>query len=197
MNGKVALMAGVVAAAMLFAASGAANASVYAYEISDYNPGGDGAVTGYVTLDVVAGQVTDGSAMLTGGMLPYGWTDFSLVTVDNYCSGTCTGWRTGGGADLFGGDTNFPIDSSGLIFHSALDGDGYVFGLYTSGPGTSGNDLAALFGPGGPKNYYTLSDGLTLSAVPEPATWALMVLGFAAVGFAGYRKSREARAITV
>ncbi|MGP7985334.1 PEPxxWA-CTERM sorting domain-containing protein [Rhodoblastus sp.] len=27
------------------------------------------------------------------------------------------------------------------------------------------------------------------SAVPEPATWAMMLLGFAGLGFAGYRRS--------
>ena len=33
----------------------------------------------------------------------------------------------------------------------------------------------------------------TLSAVPEPSTWAMMLLGFAGLGFAGYRKARSAR----
>jgi hypothetical protein len=28
-------------------------------------------------------------------------------------------------------------------------------------------------------------------AVPEPSTWAMMLIGFAAIGFAGYRKSRR------
>jgi hypothetical protein len=31
------------------------------------------------------------------------------------------------------------------------------------------------------------------SVVPEPSTWALMVLGFAGLGFAGYRQARKAR----
>ena len=29
-------------------------------------------------------------------------------------------------------------------------------------------------------------------AVPEPSTWAMMLLGFAGLGFAGYRKARHA-----
>jgi PEP-CTERM motif len=29
------------------------------------------------------------------------------------------------------------------------------------------------------------------TAVPEPATWATMLLGFAGLAFAGYRKSRK------
>jgi hypothetical protein len=28
------------------------------------------------------------------------------------------------------------------------------------------------------------------SGVPEPSTWAMMVLGFAGLGFAGYRKAK-------
>jgi hypothetical protein len=43
------------------------------------------------------------------------------------------------------------------------------------------------------------SDNLTLfpttvtlaGAVPEPSTWAMMILGFAGIGFMGYRLSRK------
>jgi PEP-CTERM motif len=31
------------------------------------------------------------------------------------------------------------------------------------------------------------------SSVPEPSTWAMMVLGFAGLGFAGYRRTRKVR----
>jgi hypothetical protein len=31
----------------------------------------------------------------------------------------------------------------------------------------------------------------TLTAVPEPSTWAMMIFGFAGLGFAGYRASRK------
>ena len=36
--------------------------------------------------------------------------------------------------------------------------------------------------------------GVTAST-PEPSTWAMMVLGFAGLGFAGYRKARKTVAI--
>jgi len=32
------------------------------------------------------------------------------------------------------------------------------------------------------------------TAVPEPSTWAMMSLGFAGLGFAGYRKAKTGRA---
>jgi PEP-CTERM motif-containing protein len=34
-------------------------------------------------------------------------------------------------------------------------------------------------------------DNVAVGGVPEPATWAMMVLGFAGLGFAGYRKPRK------
>ena len=37
--------------------------------------------------------------------------------------------------------------------------------------------------------------GTDPTAVPEPATWAMMVIGFAGLGFAGYRKARPAGSV--
>ena len=41
---------------------------------------------------------------------------------------------------------------------------------------------------------YVFGTGLTLT-VPEPSTWAMMLFGFAGLGFAGYRKSHKSAAI--
>jgi hypothetical protein len=37
------------------------------------------------------------------------------------------------------------------------------------------------------------SEGLfgALSVVPEPSTWAMMLIGFAALAFAGYRRAQK------
>jgi PEP-CTERM motif len=43
-----------------------------------------------------------------------------------------------------------------------------------------------------PAASQTAWDNVTLSAsVPEPSTWAMMILGFAGVGFVSYRRSRQ------
>ena len=39
-----------------------------------------------------------------------------------------------------------------------------------------------------------VAGGVT-ATVPESSTWAMMLLGFAGLGFAGYRKSRKAAAL--
>ncbi len=38
------------------------------------------------------------------------------------------------------------------------------------------------------------SSGTYIGAVPEPSTWAMTLLGFAGLGFAGYRQARAGRA---
>jgi PEP-CTERM motif len=45
--------------------------------------------------------------------------------------------------------------------------------------------------------FCNLSTGLTasISAVPEPSTWAMMVLGFVGVGFVAYRRKRNVSAL--
>jgi len=35
------------------------------------------------------------------------------------------------------------------------------------------------------------------SAVPEPSTWAMMILGFAGVGFMAYRRSRKDQGLSL
>ena len=66
-------------------------------------------------------------------------------------------------------------------------------------------DLGSGFGPGLDLTFgYTLvADGsggfgfdfAVGGAVPETSTWAMMLVGFAGLGFAGYRRAREPRAI--
>jgi len=48
------------------------------------------------------------------------------------------------------------------------------------------NDLGQVVG------FYTDANGNTIgfeTTIPEPSTWAMMLLGFAGLGFLGYRKA--------
>jgi hypothetical protein len=48
-------------------------------------------------------------------------------------------------------------------------------------------------------NYYSipslLAGGAGFGGVPEPETWALMLIGFVGLGLAGYRRERTSRSI--
>jgi PEP-CTERM motif len=46
---------------------------------------------------------------------------------------------------------------------------------------------------GTPAPTFNAAFSLSGSVVPEPSTWAMMLLGFAGLGFAGYRHARKAR----
>lgn len=53
------------------------------------------------------------------------------------------------------------------------------------------NDVAGAY-----SNNYEFFDVTVsaVSAVPEPSTWAMMILGFAGVGFMAYRRRKSALA---
>ncbi len=41
---------------------------------------------------------------------------------------------------------------------------------------------------------FALLDGVSLTAVPEPSTWAMMLVGFGGLGYAALRRRRTALA---
>lgn len=101
------------------------------------------------------------------------------------------GFRANDGTDYFGLDTAFPVDTNGLLFDvgtsTASFGNYPLLALYSNGDGTFG---ASFTGSVNNTEYYNQSGSLTISGgVPEPATWAVMLLGFGAVG-ASMRRRR-------
>jgi hypothetical protein len=48
---------------------------------------------------------------------------------------------------------------------------------------------------GGPGNVISVSGSNSSSAIPEASTWVMMALGFAGLGFLGYRKTRRDNAL--
>jgi hypothetical protein len=73
------------------------------------------------------------------------------------------------------------VDNPGLLFSAG----GSAFNWYSIGSQTylSSNAAAGAYNPG------ELVGSIALNA-PEPSTWVMMALGFAALGFAGYRGRR-------
>jgi hypothetical protein len=91
----------------------------------------------------------------------------------------------GDGVDALA-DTGFPtafFENSVTIAEVGPEGDNGAF--YTPTANQPG------FVPGFAVTYHFISD----SAAPEPATWAMMLLGFGAVGFAVRRSRKKAAAL--
>ncbi|MGH6799312.1 MAG: PEP-CTERM sorting domain-containing protein [Roseiarcus sp.] len=94
-------------------------------------------------------------------------------------------------ASDFSGHGSF-LDIYGLMFSI---GGGAVVDLFSNGVGFG--PPGAVFGVAVANSDTALdyvSAGVTAST-PEPSTWAMMLLGFAGLAFAGYRASRKAAAV--
>jgi hypothetical protein len=99
---------------------------------------------------------------------------------------------TGGGELVVGGIA----DGAGAIQISPSTDDFYLhIFTFTTTPTFQqlGYSEAAL----NPSYFYNdLTNGgsgsVSVTAVPEPTTWAMMLLGFAGLGFAGYRRTKQA-----
>jgi hypothetical protein len=78
-----------------------------------------------------------------------------------------------------------------FIFNLVLDDPANLFSGKTTTIDGGSSFLAV--GTTGPDLGQPISGTLTISAVPEPSTWARMILGFFGVGFMAYRKKGAVR----
>ncbi|MGA8447437.1 MAG: PEP-CTERM sorting domain-containing protein [Roseiarcus sp.] len=192
---KILFLLGALAVAVAPAlAPGDASAALEKLDFSTtYNGGpysGD-TLTGYMLLDVVGGSALSGTLSITGvGLVPTTVT-MGLVRVGEV-------YEAGDGTELFAEDDKIPIDSSGITFGSNAPGSlsgGYTLQFLTGGEnGECGAAVVCgmIAGPGGAGNLYNALGPTTITeaAVPEGSTWAMLLIGFAALGFAGYRRRR-------
>jgi hypothetical protein len=185
---------GILAAFALLSIS-SANASTIAYDFSG-NDALSNAYTAHVTLDVSGGFATSGTGVINdagfGG--PQILTMITAATPGTNGGPGNFGFRANDGTDWNGNDSAVPITSSGgLVFavgtNAPASGQDVLFGIY--GDGGTGY-FAAFFGhitANSPNEYgYNLAAIGSVSAVPEPSTWAMMILGFAGIGFLAYRR---------
>jgi hypothetical protein len=84
--------------------------------------------------------------------------------------------------------TGNAFDVDGALFVTAQNPGGY-WNLWGTSPGNY-----SLFESAGSSNYPIQETGtLSVMATPELSTWAMLVMGFAALGFVGRRRQRTAR----
>ena len=78
--------------------------------------------------------------------------------------------------------------SHSILFDLQLSENDLLAGLTTSV--LSHSQFFAL--PGDTNAGFAVTGTFSVAAVPEPSTWAMMILGFAGVGFMTYRRRRNA-----
>jgi hypothetical protein len=134
--------------------------------------------------------------IITGPTTPGLMDDYELIT-------TGTGiWGPGGpsvdassgsgdlvGVDIHDGDLLVPAGYTSGNLSDMSTYDNQTFASLGVTPGT----YEYTWGTGANQNF-TLQIGPT-AAVPEPSTWAMMLVGFAGLGFFGYRASRKGAAL--
>lgn len=179
-----AVLGSTVGAAMLAAS---ASAAIYQFSFT-----GNGGVTASATLDVVDGFAVSGtgtisSPFFTDQLLTL-MTPTSHPTGVNFCCGPdIFSYRWTGGTDLIGNNA-VPLDSWGLVFGV---GDPIAPNLGTQPGFAYGfNPWEGMYQLAGANGDYILNSSTSTftAAVPEASTWAMMLIGFAALGFVAYRR---------
>ena len=104
-----------------------------------------------------------------------------------------TGPTTEGWQVSLGGETK----STGILNNDSHGFTGWTFEslTFTADSSSEGLSFAALGGPPGVPPF-ALLDGVSVTgpATPEASTWAMIMLGFAGLGLAGYRRSKRSLA---
>jgi hypothetical protein len=191
--GLVVLPGGAHANTITFDVSGQFNNPL----VSMYHPAES--LSGTLAVDTTTGVVTSTNLVVAG------FSDFTdILHSYEFFAGTWTMTVLNSSGSVL----DFLFIPSPLPTPAPITGNGQLFGL-TGGIITGGEvyvgcaPLGGLchewsnFPPGNLEEYFggnSLRGSLTLSsAVPEPSTWAILLLGFAGIGFMAYRRKAKPR----
>jgi hypothetical protein len=135
------------------------------------------------------------------GVMQDNFDDTWNVTLQVLSTEVIVGW-TGTGDGNIGGPSNLvTVDLSGYTNGAILGLDSYSCAPSGNFPCTAlGGPLSSITSLTSTSTSFDVSFEAMRSgetyvfgtpAVPEPSTWAMMLLGFAGLGFAGYRTARR------
>jgi hypothetical protein len=168
---------------------------------ADIAAGGDGSYSvsldGGIPLSDLSFDPKNGLSYLGGSTV-----NFESPVIDAVVGLPVTGLSASPTVEHFDQFAGVALDPNSLYWIEVrVDGRSIVeWGLTddVSGPGVAGNYLAWF----GTDDGFFLNNGvqpfpgnqalqMEIEAAPEPSTWAMMLLGFAGLGFAGYRSTRR------
>ncbi len=167
------------------------NAPITVDALGIYDSGQNG-ITGSLTADlmtisgvIVASATFDssGSYSLIGNYAFQNITPITLLVGSYYLMGY--GWSPNG--DL---EHNSNVGGPPDTFNTFGGSVSFVQAVWGEGNDPPGTLPTHWYGAGQPDFFSSAN----LSAVPEPSTWAMMILGFAGVGFMAYRRKQNGQA---
>jgi hypothetical protein len=168
-----------LATAMLLNASGA-NAAVYKFTFNSFDD--ELTLTGEITVNP-AEQVTAVSGVISG------LVDQTITAVTPNPNFSSPAYSPDG-SFIYNNvyyPTGMAFDTNGLLFVTAQNSGGY-WNLWGTSPGNY-----SLWESAGTQNYPIEESGtLSVAGAPELSTWAMLAVGFAALGLVGGRR-RTAR----
>ena len=135
--------------------------------------------TGYASVGTIVTPASDALTLPAG---PINYIGLYWGSIDTYNAITI--------ADGTGTHT---VDSAHFSVLNPANGDQGLFGSAYVNIFDSSNIISVAFSSD--KKAFEF-DNLTLAAVPEASTWAMMILGFLGLGFLGYRRSSKSSSST-
>jgi PEP-CTERM motif len=167
--------------AVILATWSAANATVYNFTFNSPSE----SIVGQLTVDTSNNEVTDMTGTLSGAVND---------TINGFIAGPSFPDPVSLPDDAFVYDNVFYpgqdslVDQFGVVFTTAGNPGGY-WNLWSDAPGDYSLYESNLAG-----DYPIAISGGNMdpAAVPEPATWAMMLLGFVGLGLVGWHGSRKA-----
>lgn len=163
----------------------AANATI----ITDsWSFNGTKAGSGSFTYDDTSGLVSSFAGNYNGNALTF-WDGSKSPVQVNGSDLVYHGVPNTHGAD-YAFDDLFPFTKGGLLVSTGSGAGQRFYDISLDFTGATNVDFFSI----NPDGSYLPDNGtFAVAAVPEPSTWAMMILGFAGVGFMAYRrKSRPA-----
>jgi hypothetical protein len=197
---------GVGAAFALLAVSGIAHASTVNVSIWENNsslpipadvPGTAADITGTMTSNIMLDSRLVGNGYTIGGFLGSGGATFTSLTGASQLGNTVdnTLWNITGSITVTNGESFTALHDDGLDF--LINGTNLINASNPTAPATSTGTWTGLAGTYNFQLIYSEVQGppavleMNVSGVPEPSTWAMMILGFFGVGFMAYRRKQN------